>query len=259
MIRIRGHAAIYGEVWYDEEPPYTSGVDIVLYRHRPVPLAGAGSVPFLSLVTDLAPVAEDIAQGFDKDCRYEIRRAETKDGLRTEYIADPRPRLEDFIQFYDDFARQKSLPPCYREWLGAACEAGQLILTAAVSDDAILVWHAYIRCGRTAGLEYSGSLFRKRESDYRALVGRANRWLHWQDMLRLKQAGLTRYDWGGLFEDESMPQRAGINGFKRGFGGRPERSYDCTVPVTMRGRLYLPVRDAWRRWQRPGGAAAKSA
>jgi lipid II:glycine glycyltransferase (peptidoglycan interpeptide bridge formation enzyme) len=82
------------------------------------------------------------------------------------------------------------------------------------------------------------------------LIGRANRWLHWQDMLRLKQMGLERYDWGGLFEDDSTPERAGINSFKKHFGGRQERTYDCTVPVTLRGRIYLPLRDAWRRWHR---------
>jgi hypothetical protein len=66
-------------------------------------------------------------------------------------------------------------------------------------------------------------------------------------MLRLKEMGVTRYDWGGMFEDESAPERAGINGFKKNFGGQPERTYDCTVPVTLKGRIYLPLSDAWRR------------
>ena len=34
MIRINGRGAVYGEVWYDEETPSDSGVDIVLYRQR---------------------------------------------------------------------------------------------------------------------------------------------------------------------------------------------------------------------------------
>ena len=66
-------------------------------------------------------------------------------------------------------------------------------------------------------------------------------------MLRFKERGLKRYDWGGLFEDESVPERAGVNNFKKDFGGRQERTYNCTVPVTLRGRLYLPLRNAWRR------------
>jgi lipid II:glycine glycyltransferase (peptidoglycan interpeptide bridge formation enzyme) len=110
-----------------------------------------------------------------------------------------------------------------------------------------LVWHAYVTSGTTARLQHSGSYFRNKENDYRALVGRANRWLHWRTMLRFKEMGMERYDWGGLFEDESVPERAGINNFKRSFGGQQERTYDCTLPVTFKGRVYLPLRDAWRR------------
>jgi lipid II:glycine glycyltransferase (peptidoglycan interpeptide bridge formation enzyme) len=66
-------------------------------------------------------------------------------------------------------------------------------------------------------------------------------------MLQFKELGVTRYDWGGLFEDESVPDRAGINGFKKSFGGQVERSYECEVPVSFRGWIYLPLREAWRR------------
>jgi lipid II:glycine glycyltransferase (peptidoglycan interpeptide bridge formation enzyme) len=79
-------------------------------------------------------------------------------------------------------------------------------------------------------------------------------------MLRLREMGFERYDWGGLFADESRPERAGINNFKRDFGGRQIRVYDCTVAVNLKGRLYLPLRDAWRRtqfWARPAAAAER--
>ena len=59
--------------------------------------------------------------------------------------------------------------------------------------------------------------------------------------------GMTRYDCGGLFDDESVPERAGVNRFKKDFGGRQARTYDCIVPVTLRGRMWLPLRYAWRR------------
>jgi lipid II:glycine glycyltransferase (peptidoglycan interpeptide bridge formation enzyme) len=247
MIRIEGRGALYGEVWYDEEPPRDCGVDIVLYRQRDAPVADARSTPFLSLVTDLCGAQDAIAERFGRDCRYEIRRAETKDGLRMEFIPDPESRLDEFRTFYDSFASQKSLEPCDPRWLAAACRARQLALTLASQNGDALVWHAYVIGGKAARLQYSGSCFRDRQSDYRALVGRANRWLHWQDMLRFKEIGIKRYDWGGLFEDESLPERAGINRFKRAFGGQHERTYDCTVAVSIRGRIYIPLRDAWRR------------
>ena len=246
MIRLQGRGAAYGEVWYDEEPPRESGVDIVLYRQREAPIADARTTPFLSMVTDLSPDEDAIASQFGKDCRYKIRRAETKDGLRMEVIDEPEGRLDEFRAFFDAFAMQKSHPPCDAHWLAAACKARQLLLTSASKDDEALVWHAYLICGKAAWLQYTGSCFRNRENDYRALVGRANRWLHWKEMLHFKEMGIQRYDWGGLFEDESVPENAGINRFKKDFGGREVRTYDCAVPVTLRGRVWLTLREAWR-------------
>jgi hypothetical protein len=247
MICIKGRGAVYGEVWYDEETPGDPGVDIILYRRRSAPLAGIRTTPFLSLVTDLSAEEDAIANRFNKDCRYKIRRAETRDRLRMEFIQDPESRLDEFRAFFDAFASQKSLDAADHQWLVAACNARQLVLALASQDGEALVWHAYLLCGKTAWLQYSGSCFRDRECDYRSLVGRANRWLHWKCMLRLKEMGVTRYDWGGMFEDDSAPERAGINEFKKSFGGQPERTYDCTVPVTLKGRIYLPLSDVWRR------------
>lgn len=248
MIRLHGRGAVYGEVWFEEEPPQDAGVDIVQYRFRDAPVANARMTPILTMVTDLDMDEEAIANRFGKDCRYKIRRADNKDGLRVEFTAKPEGWLEEFAEFFDAFARQKGHRPCDRPWLRAACEAGQLALSAASREGEALVWHAHVLCGETAGLQYTASHFRGQDNDVRALVGRANRWLHWKDMLQLKAMGIGRYDWGGLFEDDSTPERAGINRFKRDFGGREVRVYECAAPASVRGRVYLPLRDAWRRW-----------
>lgn len=247
MIRIEGRGAKYGDVWYDEEPPRDSGVDIVRYHCRRAPVADARSAPFLSIVTDLCGEADAIAARFGKDCRYKIRRADAKDELTAGFVLEPEARLEEFRLFFDIFARQKGHAPCDARWLRAACDARQLVLSTASRHGEALVWHAYVLAGESVWLHYTGSCYRERESDYRALVGRANRWLHWKDMLQFKELGVTRYDWGGLFEDESAPDRAGINAFKRSFGGELERSYECEVPVSFRGWVYLPLREAWWR------------
>lgn len=259
MIRVKGRAAVYGEIWYDEKPPGYPGVDIIQYRQSPIPIANARLTPVLSLVTDLTGAEDAITEKFGKDCRYKIRRAESKDGLQLELITDPESRLDEFGTFFDAFARQKSLAPCYRQWLVAACKARQLALSSASRNGEALVWHAHVLSGRTAGLQYSGSCFRNRDNDYRALVGRANRWLHWKDMLHLKAIGMEHYDWGGLFEDESTAECAGINNFKRDFGGRQERTYHCSVPVTVTGRVWLPLREAWRQRNRAEPAATAAA
>ena len=247
MIRTNGRGLVYGEVWFDEEPPGNPGVDIVNYRQRRAPVSTARVEPCLSLVSDLSASADGIVGEFGKDCRYKVRRADARDGLQMEFSAEPASRIEEFRAFFDPFAREKSIEPADPAWLLAASKAGQLVLSSARHDGEALVWHAYVLHGQTARLQHSGSCFRDRESDYRALVGRANRWLHWRDMLQFKTMGILRYDWGGMFEDESAPERAGINKFKREFGGQPERSFDCTLAVTLKGHAFLPLRDAWRR------------
>ena len=246
MIRLQRRGAVYGELWFEEEPPAQPRVDVVLFRQRPSPVHEARTTPFLSLVSDLGD-ARELDAAFDGGCRYEIRRAEAKDGLQAQLIAEPQARLEEFRAFFDAFAREKGIEPADPGWLRAACRAGQLVLSTACRDGVALVWHAYVVQGSAARLQHSASRFRGQETGHRALVGRANRWLHWQDMRWLKERGVERYDWGGLFADESTPERAGINAFKRAFGGREERSYDCTLPVTAWGSFYLPLRDAWRR------------
>ncbi|HEY3157503.1 MAG TPA: GNAT family N-acetyltransferase, partial [Vicinamibacterales bacterium] len=194
---------VYGEVWYQEEAPSDAGVDIVVYRQRTSPVANALQAPSMLLLTDLTVDADAIAGAFDTTCRYHIRRAGKNDGLAMEFIADPVSRLEEFRTFYDAFAQQKSIWLADMDWLVAACRSRQLALTVATRDGEPLVWHAYVMFENTAGLQYSCSCFRDRDRDYRARVARANRWLHWQDMLQLKERGITRYDWGGLFADES--------------------------------------------------------
>jgi hypothetical protein len=247
LIRWRGRGALlYGELWFDEEA-LDDEVDVLLYRRRRAPLAGHDNQSYQSLVTALDVAEDEIAARLDETCGYQVRRAEQRDELQLYASPDPAADLERFRAFFDAFAAQKSLAPSDGAWLAAACAAGQLALTAAEKEGEVLVWHAYLRCATTASLHHSASWFRQGDKAYRALVGRANRWLHWRSMRWFREAGLRRYDWGGLFDDDSTPERAGINRFKRSFGGTPERRYDCTLPRSVRGRVLVPLRDAWRR------------
>jgi hypothetical protein len=247
MIRFEGRGMAYGELWYGEEAPADPRVDVLIHRQQSRPADPARTVPFLSLITDLSLPEEDIRALLGETSRYQIRRAETKDELQLDFTTTPEDRLDEFRAFFDAFARQISLWPSDPRWLLGACRAGQLALSSASRNGEALVWHAYVMSGSTAGLLHSSSRFREGESDYRALVGRANRWLHWKDMLQFRALGMQRYDWGGLFGDESTPERAGINNFKKSFGGQLVRSFDCTLPRSLRGRVLLPIRDAWRR------------
>lgn len=248
MICYNGRLVSYGERWYDEDSDAAPhGADILIWRQRGQPLPGANNVESHSLYTDLAEHADRIFAGFHKTYRARIRRAESKDQLVYESYEDPMPVMSEFCRFYDDFAAQKGIWPADRKWLEGAAARGHLLLSCARLAGHALVWHAYLVWNRIARLEYSASCFRDKNADYKALVARANRWLHWQNILRFQTRGFSTYDWGGIFPDESTPEREGINRFKKGFGGTEVVRYDCTVALTLAGRLFLPLRTAWHR------------
>ena len=249
MIVINGRFATYGEVWFDEDPPAHSDVDVLMFRQCSRSVDGYICKPFMSLVNDLSVSEETIMAAFGNTNRYKIKRAASKDGLESECVANPRTQLDRFSDFYDEFALQKKLPAAYRRGLNAACDAGQLHLTYAAKEGWKLVWHAYISYGQKIALLHSASLFRDMRNVDRALLGRANRWLHWRDMLHFKQLGLRCYDWGGVFEDESNAERVGVNTFKREFGGNPVRTFNCTLAVTLKGRVYLALRNISDRFE----------
>jgi len=270
VIRLQGRVVVYGEVWFDEEPPEdaaVAGVDVLVYHYCAAPIPdswpyGGRPVdrPLHSLYTDLDATPEALMARFDETCRRHVRRAERQDGFRHEVLADAAAGLGEFADFYDAFARQKGLALADRHWLTRTAQAGQLVLSCASREGERLVWHAHLRAGRTIALARSASLYRGTGDDYRSLVARANRWLHWRDMLGFKAAGLRRYDWGGMFAPESTPEEAGINRFKRSFGGQAILAYQCSVPVTLRGRLWVVIRSALRRApKRPAPAAASAA
>jgi hypothetical protein len=105
-------------------------------------------------------------------------------------------------------------------------------------------------------LHCSASLFRVHDTEHRALISRANRWLHWRSMLYFSEHGATHYDWGGVFEDESAPERLGINRFKKEFGGEPARRFDCLVARSARGHVRLGLKRLGDGWRYLGAHAA---
>jgi hypothetical protein len=246
MIRTRGKLVQYGEVWFDENPD-PPPPDIMIYRQRSVPLPNAQCSPFASLVTSLSLNEQLLWERIDKNCRYDIRRAE-KDGAVCTLETNPSATtIAAFEMFYGEFAADKSLEQLNAKWLRAAAAAGQLFLSLARFDGEVLVWHSHIVAGPVVRLLHSCSLPRDSDSRKRQLVGRANRLLHWHDIREFRRLGFRVHDWGGMFADESVAAQKKINDFKREFGGDERGYFDCTVCLTTLGRMYHPMRSAWRK------------
>ncbi len=58
------------------------------------------------------------------------------------------------------------------------------------------------------------------EPSEKAMIGRANRLLHFSDMQRFKELGYEIYDFGGYAHQTNDNMLIGINNFKDSFGGQ---------------------------------------
>jgi hypothetical protein len=233
-----------------------SGIDVLALRQISAPVASSHCTPSLTLVSELTASADEMLAGFDRNCRRQISHAERGDGLSVEFALRPGPQVRDFCHFYNEFAKHKNLPPVDDVWFQAASDANRLALATVWQGREPLVRHAYVTGGKTILLHSSASLFRAGDSNFRALVARANRWLHWRGMQHFGEQGATHYDWGGLFEDESTPERVGINRFKKEFGGKPVRRFDCLVARSARGHVRLGIKRLGDGWRYFGARAA---
>ena len=97
------------------------------------------------------------------------------------------------------------------------------------------VFHAYIHDDSNAVLWYSASDFRNENVD-RNLASRANKGLHYYDILQFKSKGLKTYDWGNVSsKDNANP--CGIDVFKSGFGGSYCEKYFYTEGKSFIGKI----------------------
>lgn len=258
MIIYKQRGILVAEVWFCLPSILPSRLDVVFIRRSLKPIAGYRNDESHTLLNDLSLSWDELWNGMCKENRYEIRRAETKDGLSYKILT--QPTVQDyvaFVDFYRIFTTQKGLPDSQSNTHAALrrCLAnGNLTLTKAGKDDETLVWHSYFVQGNQCRLLFSASHFRSStDTAFTYLVGRCNRWLHWQDMLYFQAQGITVFDWGGWHVGADAA-RLRINQFKEGFGGKPVQVYDARYGITLRGHLentIVRLVHQWRKWRSP--------
>jgi hypothetical protein len=244
MIVYRKNLLRIAEYWNGEEPQ-SDGVDLIRCFQQPQPRAGMLSREFYTILIDLKRDLDQLLGDVKPDTRYEVRRARGQDQLTHDCRSGrDGTAFEEFCDYYDSFAILKAQPKLNRDWLSLLAEADALALSQVRDGSGdTLVWHAYHRSPHRATLFYSASLFRKVDSSaVRNKIGRANRYLHWQDMQRFKSEGISTYDFGGWYQGESDRQRLSINKFKEEFGGQIVKNYICERALTSKAKIFLRVR-----------------
>ncbi len=233
--------------WFetDRNRSEESGADFAEYHDLArIPADKTGVIGIMkrqTLVTDLTADEEVLKSAFRKNTKYEIRRAVKEGCTAVFYDADVLKKNDELIRkinreharlFRMKGARVKDEYP----YMHAAASKNMLSASAAFfSDQAECVYHVYVTGNKTARLLHSVSVYRDAVSnDERSAIGRANRFLHFQDMMHFKEMGYAVYDWGGYSQEEEFKS---ISDFKLSFGGREETVYTIYYAASLLGKL----------------------
>jgi lipid II:glycine glycyltransferase (peptidoglycan interpeptide bridge formation enzyme) len=181
---------------------------------------GFASKPFYTILNALDLPEQEILKGFTSTVRNEIRRSERENvqfGLMDS--------LDEFQRFHNDFAVAKGTYLADKSLINGYKD--KLVITCATLDQKILAAHAYL-CDREAGTVrlLLSSNIRLAERTDANFIGRANKFLHFKDMIHFKENGYLVYDFGGIAYNTSEKQRQGINAFKQAFGGKLVQNTD---------------------------------
>src|SRR5436190_13543927 len=246
MLQYRSRHVSYLELWFDTPAPpqCAADVDVLCYWQRPQPLPGGSAQPFYTLLVDLQRAESAIFDGLRRSTRANIRRAESRDAIECRVLDETSPAVRArFCAAYADFASRRGLSGADANRLHMLAERRMLALSSASRDDlGAIVFHAYLLFRGRARLVHSVTVQRDAaDSGISHLAGRANRYLHWADIVHFRAHGVHTYDFGGWYEGHDDKERLGINEFKEEFGGRVVCEHNGKLPLTWKGTAFMTL------------------
>jgi hypothetical protein len=239
------------DLYFDEPIPSGMKPDIIRYNQWSMPVGGAKCQPFSTIVLDLTRSHHELLSHIRSHTRRKLRRAE-KDNLVCESSNGGNLDIVRTIaDHFDRCGHLKNLVKASRARLFILARSGALDVSFVHDGRGeILSAISYLRMPGRARALYAAAAFRRtKDLARRAAIGRANRYLVWQDILRLKKAGVRMFDFGGYYTGSEDQEKLRINTFKEEFGGVVLHEYNCQAPVTLTGSAALWAMEARNRWQ----------
>lgn len=245
------------QLWFSESmiTSHSLKTDILFYHGIPQRQADNKCLftEFHTLVSDLCLSEEDLLSRINKNVRYEIRRnCKEEVDYRVFLPSKLQQKPEIILQFadmYEAMYRQKGQKAVFNKIQFLEYLKQKAILLSAIYQNGLpLVFHSYIVGENQVRLLHSVSDFRSKDVDAN-LVARANKRLHWEDMLLFKKQGKEIYDWGGV---SSLEEPNGIDAFKFKFGGEPLTYYNAYQGSSFLGKAAVAIMK--RRSEKSGHA-----
>jgi hypothetical protein len=235
-----------GDIWFDCEPEETPNVDVLYYYYQQIPpsIPGIESDEEYTLLIDLTKTQDELWKNLSKNTRHKIRQASNKDRFVYEFWDRVDSNvLNDFSDFYSRFASQQGLA----KWSGleisrlkSYADAGVLNFSHVKTKEGnSLIWRVYYRGEKRVVSLHSALIRNSTDASYNQMLGRANRYDRWQDILTFKNLGVLIYDLGGWYANTTDPKLLNINKFKESFGGKLVRNFNCRQGITAKGKLFL--------------------
>lgn len=167
---------------------------------------------------------DTIFMGMKSNYRNEIRKA-----MSLDISSLKEDNVEDFINYYNNFAIKKDLPTIKENNI---LKYSHFCISKALYLDNVLAYHAYIidDDNKIVRLLYSCSV-RLSDCVDSKIIGYANKYLHYQDILCFKKDNYKFYDFAGVCLNPDDKEKYSIGLFKRGFGGEviEIRNYDSPL------------------------------
>ena len=234
------------QIWFSEEMIKDKKLkaDILFFHGVSQKQTGKNCLftQFHTLISDLCQPEKELLSHINKNVRYEIRR-NCKEEVRYQIFTSAKllqkPEIvAQFADMYELMYREKGQKAVFnkvqfKEYL----KQDAIILTGIYGEELPLVFHSYIVGEKQVRLLHSVSDFRSGETDAN-LIARANKRLHWEDMLFFQKQGKEIYDWGGV---SSLEEPNGIDAFKFKFGGEPLTYYNAYQGSSLLGKAVVAI------------------
>lgn len=160
-----------------------------------------------SIRNSLLLSSDELWSGLKKNTRNEINKVEK---LGITFDIDNYSKV-DFIEKYNKFIKDKNLQLPLLNLPRLDKYGENISFTSTCLDNKWLSIHVYFVLDDYVELLYSIT-----NSDIDSkLLGMANRYHHWHDLLKFKSDQIAVYDWGGI----AFGELDGISKFKMSFGG----------------------------------------
>lgn len=181
--------------------------DKVYINANPVKLSRIGKYQCrahkqMTLISDLSLPEDELRSVLGKTVRNEINRSRREGvGVKTYRSVEVNDALlDEFDTMYRKMYAEKGIRSTglNKRELKAYRDNDALLVSAATIDNTPVVYHSYVFDSIHSRFLHSCSEFRSLDNDTRNSIGRANKYLHWNDWLVLKDMGVKEYDWGGI-------------------------------------------------------------